>query len=201
MTEDADLGVRLARFGYRCGTITTPTLEEAPVAFKPWLKQRTRWFKGWTQTILVHMRSPHALRLELGWRNYLVFVFFFVTMVVSAIVHPFFFLHTWRQIQLMASGSMPGPLDAALAVVSVFNFACGYTIYAGIAREVSHRERRKRNVGLLVVTLPVYWMAMSLAAWRAVWQFAFTPFLWEKTDHGLAKEPGSAIIVVDGGGA
>ena len=57
VTEDADLGVRLARFGYRSSTLDTATLEEAPEALLPWLRQRTRWFKGWMQTLLVHTRA------------------------------------------------------------------------------------------------------------------------------------------------
>ncbi len=64
VTEDADLGIRLSRFGYETATVTLPTLEEAPVTLAPWMRQRTRWFKGWLQTWLVHMRHPFRL-----WRG------------------------------------------------------------------------------------------------------------------------------------
>jgi len=47
VTEDADLGARLLRFGYRTETISLPTLEEAPERARIWIPQRTRWFKGW----------------------------------------------------------------------------------------------------------------------------------------------------------
>jgi cellulose synthase/poly-beta-1,6-N-acetylglucosamine synthase-like glycosyltransferase len=47
VTEDADLGIRLHRFGYRCAALSSATYEEAPARFGPWLKQRTRWYKGW----------------------------------------------------------------------------------------------------------------------------------------------------------
>ncbi len=47
VTEDADLGMRLARFGYRTETIACPTYENGPDTFATWLPQRTRWFKGW----------------------------------------------------------------------------------------------------------------------------------------------------------
>ncbi|MDP0919730.1 glycosyltransferase family 2 protein, partial [Klebsiella pneumoniae] len=66
VTEDADLGLRLARAGYRCKTLRSTTLEEAPVSFRPWLCQRTRWMKGWIQTYLVHMRAPGDLLRRLG---------------------------------------------------------------------------------------------------------------------------------------
>ena len=61
VTEDADLGIRLARLGYRTTVIPSTTYEEAPARLRPWLRQRTRWFKGWLQTWLVHMRSPVRL--------------------------------------------------------------------------------------------------------------------------------------------
>jgi hypothetical protein len=47
MTEDADLGLRLYRLGYRSRVIFKPTLEEAPISRSIWIGQRTRWFKGW----------------------------------------------------------------------------------------------------------------------------------------------------------
>ena len=71
VTEDTDLGMRLARFGYRIGVIASTTDEEAPAAFGPWLHQRTRWFKGWIQTFFVHMRAPRRLLAELGVKGFL----------------------------------------------------------------------------------------------------------------------------------
>ncbi len=64
VTEDADLGMRLARFGYRTAVIPSTTYEEAPARFGPWLRQRTRWFKGWMQTWL----RAHALAVHAGAR-------------------------------------------------------------------------------------------------------------------------------------
>ncbi len=49
VTEDADLGIRLSRLGYYTGALASTTWEEAPPAFGNWLKQRTRWLKGWMQ--------------------------------------------------------------------------------------------------------------------------------------------------------
>ena len=71
VTEDADLGMRLARFGYRAGVIDSTTYEEAPARFGPWLRQRTRWFKGWTQTWAV--QEPGRLLRDLGLPGFLTF--------------------------------------------------------------------------------------------------------------------------------
>jgi cellulose synthase/poly-beta-1,6-N-acetylglucosamine synthase-like glycosyltransferase len=51
VTEDADLGMRLARYGYKIGVIDSTTWEEAPVGYTQWLRQRTRWFKGWAHPV------------------------------------------------------------------------------------------------------------------------------------------------------
>src|SRR5687767_10975045 len=90
VTEDADLGMRLARLGYRTGVIQSTTYEEAPARFRPWLKQRTRWCKGWMQTWLVHMRSPGALKRELGWPGFAVFQLLVGGTVLAALVHSLF---------------------------------------------------------------------------------------------------------------
>ena len=66
VTEDADLGIRLARQGYRTGVLGSTTWEEAPPVFGIWIKQRTRWLKGWMQTYLVHTRDLRRLNRDLG---------------------------------------------------------------------------------------------------------------------------------------
>lgn len=88
VTEDADLGLRLARLGYRSGTLDLPTLEEAPATVGPWLRQRTRWFKGWMQTWLVHTRDPRRLARELGTRGSLGFTLIGTGLIVSSLIYP-----------------------------------------------------------------------------------------------------------------
>ena len=66
VTEDADLGIRLARFGYRVSALDSDTSEEAPHELKNWFRQRVRWQKGWMQTLIVHSRRPNLFRRDLG---------------------------------------------------------------------------------------------------------------------------------------
>src|SRR5215831_2211538 len=73
VTEDADLGMRLSRFGYRSDVIGSTTYEEAPADCRAWLRQRARWFKGWMQTWLVHMRQPVTLFRAVGACGFLTF--------------------------------------------------------------------------------------------------------------------------------
>ena len=66
VTEDADLGLRAAAKGYRVGVIDSTTYEEACSAPGTWMRQRTRWIKGYMQTALVHMRHPLRFVREAG---------------------------------------------------------------------------------------------------------------------------------------
>ena len=104
VTEDADLGMRLARFGRRAGVIDSTTYEEAPAQFGPWLRQRTRWFKGWMQTWAVHMRQPIRLLRDLGLPAFLRPAIVGGN-VLAALVHPLFMA---ALIYSVASGA-PGP--------------------------------------------------------------------------------------------
>ena len=88
VTEDADLGMRLARFGYRSTIVRSSTYEEAPIDHGPWLRQRTRWFKGWLQTWLVHMRSPSRLFADLGFTGFVSFQLVVGGSVLAALIHP-----------------------------------------------------------------------------------------------------------------
>lgn len=88
VTEDADLGIRLARFGYECGTLDLPTCEDAPTTPGAWLKQRTRWSKGWMQTWLVHTRRPWRLLRDLGWRGFLGFNLVSTGLIASSFLYP-----------------------------------------------------------------------------------------------------------------
>ena len=90
VTEDADLGIRLSRFGYRTAVINSTTYEEAPARLGAWLRQRTRWFKGWMQTWAVHMRTPWRLARELGLGGFLAFQLIVGGNALAALVHPLF---------------------------------------------------------------------------------------------------------------
>ena len=92
VTEDADLGIRLARQGWHVGVLPSTTWEEAPPTFRVWKGQRTRWLKGWMQTYLVHMRQPRRLWHELGARRFIGFQVLMGGMILSALVHPWFYL-------------------------------------------------------------------------------------------------------------
>jgi len=187
VTEDADLGIRLARFGYRCGTIRLPTMEEAPPVFDVWFKQRTRWIKGWIQTFLVHMRHPIKLTRELGLRKMLLMQLVVTAIVLSVLIHPFFIASTIYYGFMLSRGMGWDGVTALILGIDVFNLVGGYTTYIAIVLvtlDVKNRQYLRR----WVIWVPLYWLLISAAGWRALFQLFHKPFLWEKTRHGLVSK-------------
>ncbi len=187
VTEDADLGMRLARFGYRSDMIDSTTYEEAPAHFGPWLRQRTRWFKGWMQTWLVHMRQPRLLLRELGLPGFLTFQLIVGGNALAALVHPLFMAGL---IYSVLSGAPLWRADSTAAAILAGLYGTivviGYLISAFIGWLGLLRRGLLSTAWVLVVT-PVHWVLLSLAAWRALFQLVVAPHRWEKTEHGLAK--------------
>lgn len=185
VTEDADLGTRLARYGYRTETLSLPTLETAPETARVWVPQRTRWFKGWLQTWLVHMRGPMVLYRQLGGRSFLIVQVLFGGMVISAAVHPVFIATmTWVGVHL-ARGQPIGTFQSVLLAVDTINIVCGYVSFWLLGWQSTPPEER-RGTWRIVAATPLYWLLMSFAAWRAAVQLYRFPHLWEKTPHGAA---------------
>jgi cellulose synthase/poly-beta-1,6-N-acetylglucosamine synthase-like glycosyltransferase len=183
VTEDADLGMRLARFGYRTAVIPSTTYEEAPSRFRPWLRQRTRWFKGWMQTWLVHMRSPLRLARELGLPGFIVFQLVVGGTVLAALVHALFAAQLVFDI-----ATAPSDDEAARLLLGVYAamLVSGYAVSAVLAF-VGLLRRGLLDCGWVLLLMPVYWLLLSLAAWRALFQLLLNPYRWEKTEHGLAR--------------
>jgi cellulose synthase/poly-beta-1,6-N-acetylglucosamine synthase-like glycosyltransferase len=187
VTEDADLGMRLARFGYRIAVVPSTTFEEAPARLGPWLRQRTRWLKGWMQTWLVHMREPRMLVRDLGPAGMLTFQLVVGGNVLAPLVQPIFV--ACIAYTLMSDAVLfgtDGPLVASLT------WLFGITIGAGYLSSIALGALGLRQRGLLatawvLVFTPIHWLLLSLAAWRALFQLLSDPYRWEKTEHGLAR--------------
>ena len=187
VTEDADLGMRLARFGWRSGVIDSTTYEEAPARIGPWLRQRTRWFKGWMQTWLVHMRQPCRLLRDLGPAGFFTFQLIVGGSALAALVHPLFM---GALIYSVVSGTPIWRGDSATAAIlgAVYGTTVivGYLASAFLGWLGLLRRGLRSMAGALLLT-PLHWLLLSLAAWRALYQLVLAPYAWEKTEHGLAK--------------
>ncbi|CAN5498692.1 hypothetical protein BH10PSE7_BH10PSE7_44650 [soil metagenome] len=187
VTEDADLGVRLARFGYRSDVIDSGTREEACSELGNWLHQRSRWLKGWLQTWHVHMREPRRLWRELGPRSFIALQVLMVGILVSALLHPVFALYTvWCFAAGVFFPKTISVYSVALAGIHLAVFTAGY-FAAMLCAGIAIRREEDGHWLFSVLTMPFYWMLMAPAAWIAVWQFFREPFVWNKTRHGDSK--------------
>lgn len=186
VTEDADLGLRLFRFGYRIEMLASDTEEEAPESYEGWLKQRTRWFKGWMKTWMVHMQAPRMLWREMGLVGFLTFQILIGGMLVSALVHPVyifgFVAAGWAIWTGFADSNTSFWLLLQMDAVNLmFGYGCAILL-------ALHCARRRFGFGWAsAVQLPLYWLIMTPAAWRALYQILFDPHRWEKTEHGLSS--------------
>lgn len=182
VTEDADLGVRLAYFGYTTHTLPSLTLEESPITLGAWMKQRTRWIKGYIQTWLVFTRDTAELKRRLGARGYYGFQFFIGAPALTFLLAPLF----WLAFFVSLTGIFPSALSPVMQGLCAFSFIGGTLSHWLFARKAMEIEGW-RNMGRPFWLYPFYWLLHSIAAGRALWQLATAPHYWEKTKHGVSK--------------
>ena len=147
VTEDADLGIRLYRRGFRAEVLDSTTYEEAACQPGNWLRQRTRWLKGWVQTYGVHMRQPFRLARELGIGGFLAFQGHFAGIIISALVHPISYAIILHD---ALSGIMLRPAQGVfghqLCMIALFNLVAGYAASLALGFFVL-RGKRGRGAG------------------------------------------------------
>lgn len=178
VTEDADLGYRFARDGYRAGVIWAPTTEEAPVTFAAWRKQRTRWIKGHMQTWLVLMRNPLRTASEMGLGAFLSMQLMLGGGIIASFAHgPLAFV-------LLMAALTPYDLPPADFILAV----SGYSVAVFAAMTASALAHDVRHIGA-APTMPFYWPLASVAAFGALFGLIFRPHHWAKTEHGVSSRP------------
>lgn len=183
VTEDADLGIRLARLGYAIGVLESVTEEEANSDFVNWVKQRSRWYKGYLQTWLVHMRRPVEVHRELGWRGALGLHLFIAGTPLTSLINPIFWalcIVWFAQKPPWIATLFPSPVF--YVALSCFVLGNAAVIYTNLLT-----TRAMHQPGLLTAAMlvPLYWVIMSVAAAKAAVQLVGKPSYWEKTSHGL----------------
>lgn len=185
VTEDCDLGVRLFKHGGRTAVIDSVTLEEANSNFTNWLRQRSRWIKGYMQTYLLHMRSPLNLIKAHGWHA-LILQLSLGGKIAFLLINPIMWLLTLSYFLLYAyvGPAIDALYPAVIFYMAVFSLVFGnfmfiYYYMIGVAK------REHWGVMKYVLIIPIYWLMASVAALIALHQLIFKPHYWEKTIHGL----------------
>lgn len=183
VTEDADLGMRLARAGYRCEVTASTTHEEASSRLGPWIRQRSRWLKGYMMTWLVHMRRPLTLLRELGPVGFAAFQALFLGAAAAYLGLPFM----WAVWGLTVAGVGPAWLAGApgwaLGLIATVQLAGWIAMI--VAAAVATTRRRQAWLLPWIPTLAIYWPIGAFAAYVALVELFVAPALWRKTPHGL----------------
>ncbi len=183
VTEDVEIALRLHRKGYLVSMLDSYSYEEATVDLVSWIKQRTRWVKGFLQTTLVHIRHPRVLIKELGgYRN---FFLFGVLMPLTSIINIFNFTSTilltiwllFRPAVIQSFFNLPVLyLSYTVSILGIF-ISTYFNLFA------LYNKRRFSIVKHSFLS-PIYWFMLSIAGIRAIYQLFFSPTSWEKTRHG-----------------
>jgi cellulose synthase/poly-beta-1,6-N-acetylglucosamine synthase-like glycosyltransferase len=185
VTEDADLGLRLAQCGWKVRTFPSTTYEEANTKWGNWIRQRSRWVKGYMQTYLVHMRRPLHVLTHQGFRFFICLQLFVGGTFLTALICPFliFMFVYW----CLTFTSFFDPLfDDFSWNLAWFNLVMGYVTFLSLFLFGALRRKYYSLIPWVFLT-PVYWFMTSLAAYKGLWQLLFRPHYWEKTHHGLSR--------------
>ncbi len=182
VTEDADLGMRISKGGYRTAIIDSVTMEEANSQLKNWFKQRSRWIKGYMQTYFVHMQTAS----DFSFSDFAIFQVVVGGKIISALINPFMWLMT---IAFFASRATFGGFIGSLYVgpilyIGGFTLIIGNFIYAYIFM-IGVAERKQWSLVKYGLLSPFYWLIISFAAYYGLWELLVRPFHWNKTKHGL----------------
>lgn len=188
VTEDADLGIRASALGYRVGLVDSVTWEEANTSIPNFIRQRSRWIKGYMQTTLVHARAPWQLIRNVGVRRFFGFLLLIAGTPLTFLgVLPFMVITaiTWALPEDILDSYFP----TWVLALTMFNFLIG----SGLILYLGMMGPFKRGVFRLVpwaLLNPLYWVLHSVASYKALWQLIVRPHYWEKTEHGLSTQEG-----------
>ena len=182
VTEDADLGVRLHRAGYRCEMLDATTYEEANFRFIPWIKQRSRWLKGFLITWITHIKKPITLYRELGLFSFLAFNVMFFGAVSAYLVAPII-LPLWL-ISFGVTLPIYSDIPQDTLIIIIYGFFAT-EILLGILAIAALKTQHLREHWPFVFSLFLYWPIGSIAAYKAVFELIFAPSYWDKTPHGI----------------
>ena len=192
VTEDADLGIRIGQKGYRVGVVDSTTFEEASCRTGQWLRQRSRWIKGYMQTLLVHTRRPLHFVRSAGPLGFLGFIFFIGGTVLAGLLNPLFWLF-YLDLARRVGGELRRDFSASLLLLCLFNLLAGNGAFTYLIMLAPIRRGWLELIPFSF-TLFGYWVLISLAAYRALWQLIRDPFFWEKTQHGLSRHAAAQIV-------
>lgn len=186
VTEDADLGIRASAMGYRVGVVNSTTMEEANTSIPNFIRQRSRWIKGYMQTSLVHARRPVSLIRKIGLRRFASFALLIAGTPITFLgVIPLYVLTVFTII--IPTEWLSPFFPVWLLWITLVNFIIGNSAMVYLSM-MGPYKRGTFDLILWSLLNPVYWILHSAASYKALWQLLFKPHYWEKTEHGLTNQ-------------
>lgn len=209
VTEDCDLGIRLHRKGYRTQVLDSTTWEEANENLGNWLRQRSRWVKGYFQTHLVHDRKTLSTLRELGPFGFFSYIMTVGGLSLTLLLNPLFWLicltylglwvakiqglelEPWKMLyfdsisDINPEFTLWSKLSWVFCGISIMLFMANFAFI--IIHIIACAKRGLNRLYIMALLVPFYWVLISLAAWKGFLQLFLRPFYWEKTNHGLTK--------------
>lgn len=191
VTEDADLGLRLARRGWRCLLVDSATAEEAVSQTWPWVRQRSRWQKGFILTWVSHLRDPARMWAELGPWRFLGVQVLFLGGILAALTAPVL----WGLLATLLGLPLPGlsslPPAGLWAIGALLLLA--QTLFLASSVLAANRPGLRHLIPW-AITLNFYYALATVAVYKALLEIALRPFWWDKTDHdGAGNAPARAL--------
>jgi cellulose synthase/poly-beta-1,6-N-acetylglucosamine synthase-like glycosyltransferase len=186
VTEDADLGIRASALGYRVGVVNSTTMEEANTSVPNFIRQRSRWIKGYMQTTLVHARRPRQLIREIGWRRFASFALLIGGTPATFLgVIP---LYVVTLFTIFIPAEVLGQFFPVwLLWLCLINFIIGNSVMVYLSM-MGPYKRGTFELILWAILNPIYWILHSIASYKGLWQLLTRPHYWEKTEHGLTNQ-------------
>jgi cellulose synthase/poly-beta-1,6-N-acetylglucosamine synthase-like glycosyltransferase len=187
VARDSGLSLRLARFGFRTAMFPSPTREEAATRLGDWMAQRIRWIRGAVQTTIVNNRSPIRMSRELGARNFLLTQIVTSVSLIAALAHPLFILWVASSFVLLLL-DLPAPGRLWLFLQGLYVIVAAFAFLATMVAAVRTSLFLGRGAWITtILTLPLYWLLISLASWIAVVQYFSGVTRWVQTPHGVSR--------------
>lgn len=202
VTEDCDLGARLGRAGLRVAMLDSTTWEEAVPRPRPWIKQRSRWIKGYLQTYLVHMREPRELFRDLGLRGFIDFQMLVGASSFLLLINPLMWLLTGLYAGTKGThlgGFIESLFPAAVYYPGLLSLVVWNFIFFYCSAYVCVRHSLIDLIRYTLLT-PLYWVLLSIGAWTGLISLIRNPTYWAKTEHGLSHQGAAAAMIPVGYG-
>ena len=185
VTEDADLGIRASVEGYKVGVIDSTTYEEANSQLPNWIRQRSRWVKGYLQTFLVHSRHPFKVIKAMGFERWFTYLMLIGGTPANFLLSPIMWLLFIASYFINTNAIFTAP--PSLLFLARANLIGGNVIVI-LINMIGLLPRKNYKLIPYVLLSPVYWMLQSAAAYKGLWQLVTKPYYWEKTKHGISKQ-------------